>query len=140
MERSEALKGLRWIRPSGRFILYDHVWEPTGVMLGEDVYPSQASVLYALSEASSDVLVLSPDERPSFHGRPVAANVFTLGAMFTTPILKDLIDPGIIETILIQRWPKASEANRAAFCAGMAMGNLPDDTLPGGSRPEGPTE
>jgi indolepyruvate ferredoxin oxidoreductase beta subunit len=140
MERSEALKGLRWIRPCGRFILYDHVWEPAGVMLGEDAYPSQASVFSALSEASSDVLVLNPGNRPSFHDRPVAANVFTLGAMFSTPILKDLIDPEVIVAVLIQRWPKAAEANRAAFDAGMAARDSSDSTLLGGSRSEGPTE
>ena len=126
MERSEALKGLQYIRPDGQFILYDHVWEPTGVMLGEDDYPSQESVLESLSRAVSNVLVLNPDERPMFDDRFVTANVFTLGAMFGTPVLRELIDPRTIESVLLQRWPKASEANLAAFHSGAQESNTPD--------------
>ena len=119
MERSEALKGVQFIRPDGRFILYDHVWEPTGVMLGEDDYPTQESVLAALSQCARDVLVLNPDNRPTFDGKQVAANVYTLGAMFGTPSLRETIDPRIIESVLLQRWPKAAEANGCAFRAGL---------------------
>ena len=119
MERSESLKGLRFVRPDGRFILYDHVWEPTGVMLGEDDYPSQESVLAALSQSSHDVLILNPDERLIFDGSPVAANILTLGAMFSTPILREIIDPRTIESVLLQRWPKVAEANGCAFRAGL---------------------
>jgi indolepyruvate ferredoxin oxidoreductase beta subunit len=126
MERSEALKGLHYVRPGGRFILYDHVWEPTGVMLGEDAYPSQESVLAALSQSSPDVLVLNPDERLIFDGRPVAANMFTLGAMFSTPILREIIDPRTIESVLLQRWPKAAETNLAAFHSGAQEGDGPE--------------
>ncbi|MCK4570368.1 2-oxoacid:acceptor oxidoreductase family protein [Candidatus Bipolaricaulota bacterium] len=123
MERSEALKGLRFVRPNSRFILYDHVWEPTGVMLGKDDYPSQESVLETMSQALSDVLVLNPDNRPIFDDRPVAANVFTLGAMFSTPILRESIDPRTMESVLLHRWPKASEANLAAFHSGVQEGD-----------------
>ena len=119
MERSEALKGLQYVHPEGQFILYDHVWEPTGVMLGEDDYPSQESVLEPLSNVVNDVLVLDPDDRPTFDGRPVAANVFTLGSMFGVPVLRELIDPRTIESVLLQRWPKAAEANGCAFRAGL---------------------
>lgn len=126
MERSEALKGLQYIHPDGRFILYDHVWEPTGVMLGEDDYPSQQSVIESLSNAVNSVLVLNPDDRPTFDGLPVAANVFTLGTMFGVPVLRELIDPRTIESVLLQRWPKASEANLAAFHSGVQESNAPD--------------
>ena len=124
MERSEALKGVQFIRPDGRFILYDHVWEPTGVMLGEDDYPTQESVLAALSQCARDVLVLNPDNRPTFDGKQVAANVYTLGAMFGTPILRETIDPRIIESVLLQRWPKAVEGNLAAFHSGAQEGDV----------------
>ena len=126
MERSEALKGLQYVHPDGRFILYDHVWEPTGVMLGEDDYPTQEAVLAALSQSARDVLVLNPDNRPAFDGRPVAANVFTLGTMFGVPVLRELIDPRTIESVLLKRWPKAAEANLAAFHSGVQESNAPD--------------
>ena len=121
MERSEALKGKGAVHPDGRFILYDHVWEPTGVMLGEDDYPTEESVLAALSQCARDVLVLNPDNRPTFDGKQVAANVYTLGAMFGTPILRETIDPRVIESVLLQRWPKAVEANGYALRAGLNM-------------------
>ena len=131
MERSEALKGLSLACPEGRFILFDHVWEPTGVMLGEDDYPSQESVRNSLSGAVANVLVLTPDERPSLDGRPVAANVFTLGAMFSTSALQQLINVTTIELVLQKRWPKSAEANGCAFRAGLdtarnaQLGNSP---------------
>ena len=119
MERSEALKGIQFIHPDGRFILYDHVWEPTGVMLGKDDYPDRASVLAALSQSTRDVLVLDPGERPLFDDRPVTANVFALGAMFGTRILRESLDPRVVESVLLQRWPKSADANGCAFRAGL---------------------
>jgi len=123
MERSEALKGVPLVRPDGRFILYDHVWEPTGVMLGDDDYPAQEDVLKTLGNSCKDVLVLNPGDRPTFNDRPVVANVFTLGAMFGTPILRDLLNPEVMKAALSQRWPRAAESNAAAFDAGVNVGS-----------------
>lgn len=132
MERSESLKGVCLVRSNGRFILYDHVWPPTGVMLEEDDYPLREAVLKALTNASNDVLALNPDDRPTFNGRPVAANIFTLGAVLNTPILRELIDPRVMQEVLLQRWPKSSEANGCAFRAGLDTGQ----TAPLGSSPD----
>ena len=134
MERSESLKGVQFVRPDGCFILYDHVWKPTGVMLGEDEYPSQEAVLDALTNACSNVLVLNPEDRPTFDGRPVAANIFTLGAMLNVPILRELVDPGVMQEALLQRWPKSADANGCAFRAGLdAAGNSHEGELLGSS-------
>jgi indolepyruvate ferredoxin oxidoreductase, beta subunit len=122
MERSEALKGKALIHPEGQFVLYDHVWEPTGVMLGEDDYPSQASVLAVLSDVARDVLILNPHDRPMFDDRRVSANVFTLGAMFSTHVLRELIDVETIESVLLNRWPKSAGSNGCAFRAGLKYG------------------
>ena len=124
MERSEALKGVRFVRPNGQFILYDHVWEPTGVMLGEDDYPSRKGVLEALTNACNDVSVLNPDDRPIIDGRPVAANIYTLGAMLNAPMLRELIDPEVMQEELLQRWPKSAEANGCAFRSGLDTGRI----------------
>jgi len=123
MERSEALKGVQFIRPDGRFILYDQVWEPTGVMLGNDDYPAQENVLKTLRNSCKDVLVLNPDDRPVFADRPVAANVFTLGVLFNTQVLRDLLSPRVMKEALSRRWPKSSASNAAAFDAGVNVGS-----------------
>jgi indolepyruvate ferredoxin oxidoreductase beta subunit len=131
MERSEALKGLQFVHPEGRFILYDHVWEPAGVMLGNDAYPSRDAVIEALSTASGDVVVLDPSSRPSVDGKLVAANIYAVGALAGSARIQDLIDTRILEEALVQRWPKVAEANLAAFRAGLAKGNSPNGEFPG---------
>ena len=123
MERSEALKGVQFARLDSRFILYDHVWEPTGVMLGEDAYPDQEVVVRELSQACQDVLVLKPDERAMFDGRLVAANIYVFGALAGSKKLRNLIDSRTLEQAVVQRWPKLAEANLAAFQAGFVKGN-----------------
>ena len=87
MERSEALKGVCFVRPTGRFILYDHVWEPTGVMLGEDDYPLLEAVTEEIKESGGNLLVLDPAQRPSFDDKPVAPNIYVLGALFDQPAI-----------------------------------------------------
>ncbi len=134
MERSEALKGLSSIASEGRFVLYDHVWETTGVMLGDDVYPSLDAVRHALSCAAGDVLVLNPEERPQYGQRRVQANVFALGAMFATPRLQALIDPDGMDAVLQARWPKAAPANNCAFRAGIDQALAVSQRQPGGDR------
>jgi len=133
MERSEALKALPFVQPDGQFILYDHVWEPTGVMLGEDDYPPQEPVLAALSEASGHVLVLNPADRPAMGDRAAAANIFTLGALFSAAAVTALIAPSLMEQVLADRWPRVAESNLLAFRAGFMKGNSPHGEFLGSS-------
>ncbi|MFC2105743.1 2-oxoacid:acceptor oxidoreductase family protein [Candidatus Bipolaricaulota bacterium] len=119
MERSEALKGVRFVRPTGRFILYDHVWEPTGVMLGQDDYPSLEAATERIKSCGGNLLVLDPAVRPSFDTQPVAANIYVLGALFGQPAVCALVSAPIMEQVLIERWPRASESNVRAFQAGL---------------------
>jgi indolepyruvate ferredoxin oxidoreductase beta subunit len=121
-ERSEALKGIRYAKPDGTFVLFDHVWEPTGVMLGSDVYPSLAQVTEAIRAATGRLVVLRPADLPTVGGRPAPSNVYVLGAMIDTAPLGELLDPSTVERVLKDRWPKVSEANVAAFCAGVEAG------------------
>ncbi len=123
MERSEALKGVRFVRPNGRFILYDHVWPPTGVMLGEDDYPSLESVTEKIKESGGNLLVLDPVQRPSFDDKPVAPNIHVLGALIGQPAVCTLVAAPIMEQVLIERWPRDSESNVRAFQAGFVKGN-----------------
>jgi len=124
MERSEGLKGLAFLKPGGTFLLYDHVWAPTGVMLGADAYPSREQVLAAIASVTSDAVVLDPDDLPTVDGRPVRPNILVLGAAVgRTPLGKILAVESMAATVEA-RWPKAAESNRTAFRSGLASGEL----------------
>jgi len=119
MERSEALKGLRYAKPDGTFLLYDHVWEPTGVMLGTDPYPTLEQVSKRIGSAVRELIVLDPSALPSVDGRQVQPNVYVLGAMLGVPHLGELLETSTVERTLADRWPDSSAANLEAFRAGL---------------------
>ena len=118
MERSEALRGIRYGKPEGTFLLYDHVWEPTGVMLGREPYPSREDVIRALIARRIEVRLLDPADRPSIDGRPVASNIYVLGALLTWAPLAELLDIEAVEEVVAAQWPKAQGLNRTAFRSG----------------------
>ena len=120
MERSEALKGLRFLKPSGIFLLYDHVWTPTGVLLGADPYPERGQVIDWIKAASGEVIVLDPEELPSVDGRSARANIFILGAMVGRTELGKILTQETVKTTIEARWPKTAESNLAAFRFGLA--------------------
>ena len=118
-ERSEALKGIRYAKPDGTFVLFDHVWEPTGVMLGSDAYPSLAQVTEVIRAATGRLVVLRPADLPAVGGRPAPSNVYVLGAILGASSLRESLGPETVERVLSDRWPTASKANVAAFRAGL---------------------
>jgi indolepyruvate ferredoxin oxidoreductase beta subunit len=118
MERSEAIQGLRYVSLEGTFILFDHVWEPTGVMLGDDPYPPLEEVAEAIREAVKRLIVLDPADLPTLDERRVQPNVYVLGAMLDVPRLASLLDAETVEQVLVDRWPTAAEGNLAALRAG----------------------
>ena len=120
MERSEALKGLRFAKPGGVFVLYDAVWEPTGVMLGVDEYPPRERVLEAIAATGARPVLLDPAARPMIRGKPASPNVFTLGALVAATSLSHLLGADVAEKTIAARWPKAADANVSAFRAGVA--------------------
>jgi len=118
-ERSEALRGIRCAKPAGTFILFDHVWAPTGVMLGSDAYPTLAQVAEVIRAATGRLVVLRPADLPTVDGRTVRPNVYVLGAMIGTAPLGELLDPSAVERVLKDRWPMAARSNREAFRSGL---------------------
>ncbi|MDD5264811.1 MAG: 2-oxoacid:acceptor oxidoreductase family protein, partial [Candidatus Bipolaricaulis sp.] len=106
----------------GVFVLYDAVWEPTGVMLGADEYPARERVLEAIAATGARSVFLDPAARPAIGGKPASPNVFTLGALVATTALSDLIGADAVETAIAARWPRAAEANVAAFRSGLEVG------------------
>jgi len=124
MERSEALRGVRFVKPGGSFVLYDDVWAPTGVMLGAARYPERDAVVRAIEAGGAHAIVLLPAEMPAIGGRRVPANVVALGAACAVPALAAVLDVARVEQAVAARWPRASAANVAAlrFGRGVAVG------------------
>jgi len=118
MERSEAVKGIPYVKEDGTFILYDEVLLPTGVLLGRDDYPDRDAVIGAIRCSAGGVLIVDPNERPDLNGRKVPANIYVLGVAAGIPSLREVLDPALIEEAISARWPGRAEANLTAFRAG----------------------
>jgi len=115
MERSEALRGVRFVKTGGPFVLYDDVWAPTGVMLGAARYPERDAVVRAIEAAGAHAIVLSPADMPAIGGRRAPANVVVLGAACAIPVLAAVLDMARVEQAVAARWPRASARNVAAL-------------------------
>jgi indolepyruvate ferredoxin oxidoreductase beta subunit len=115
MERSEALRGVRFVKAGGSFVLYDDVWAPTGVMLGAATYPERDAVVRAIEAAGARAIVLLPAEMPAIGGRRAPANVVALGAACAVPALATVLDVARVEQAVAARWPRASVTNVAAL-------------------------
>ncbi len=121
MERSEALKAMRYVKPGGDFVLYGHVWEPTKVMLGKADYPTLEQVSEKVQEAGSRLYYLDPKDLPLYKGQRIPANVYVLGAALYYTKLSELLDPEEMMDIVANRWKKYAAMNEAAFRAGLRM-------------------
>ena len=123
MERSESLKGIRFVKPGGDFLLFDHVWAPTAVMLGKADYPTLEQVRGRIQEAEGKIHYLDPENLPLYEGAPVPANIFVLGAALGHTSLGAVLNPSEMANIVQTRWKRGAERNRFAFQAG--LGGLP---------------
>jgi len=118
MELSEALKGLEYVKPGGTFLLYAHVWRPTGVQLGRDKYPKFDAVLEAIRAAGATPVVVQPSDLPTLEDGSAAPNVFLLGTALAKSPLGEELDAALVEETIAQRWPKRSDSNVKTFVAG----------------------
>jgi indolepyruvate ferredoxin oxidoreductase beta subunit len=118
MERSEALRAVRYVKPGGDFVLFGHVWAPTAVMLGKADYPTLEQVLEQVEEAGGKMYYLDPEKMPLYENAPVAANVYVLGAAAGRTGLGKVLDPAGLARTVQNRWKKAAERNGFAFQAG----------------------
>lgn len=123
MERAELLKALPFVRSGGEIVLYDHVWEPTSVLLGESTYPSLETVQQFDTGGAPRWVVLDPAKLPAMDGHPLPGNIVLLGALFSCPALSALLPPQQMEEMLSNRWPRAAARNQRAFRAGLAQGD-----------------
>lgn len=119
MERSEALKAVRYARPGADFLLYGCVWEPTKVMLGKADYPTLEQVREKIREARAGLCYLNPEELPQRDGGPVPANVYVLGAAVGQTGLGRLLSADTVSKVMASRWRRYAAVNEAAFRAGL---------------------
>ena len=119
MERSEALKAVRFIKPGGDFVLFGHVWAPTAVMLGKADYPTLEQVREQVQEAGGRMHYLDPENLPLYEGAPVPANIFVLGAALGHTGLGEVLDSSEVARLVQRRWKRGAERNRLAFQAGL---------------------
>jgi len=119
VEVSEALRGVRFIKPGQDFLLFGYVWQPTAVMLGKAKYPSLEQVKKHVRESGGKMHYLDPKKLPLYGGTPVPANIFVLGAAIGHTGLGKVIDPSGMGRIVQNRWKRDSKRNVFAFQAGM---------------------
>jgi len=122
MERSEALRAVRYVRPGGDFLLYGHVWEPTKVMLGRADYPTLEQVCQKVHETGAELHYLDPQGLPQREGRPLPANVYVLGAAVRCTGLGRVLDAEAMAGVVARRWETYATVNEAAFRAGLEAG------------------
>jgi indolepyruvate ferredoxin oxidoreductase beta subunit len=118
MELSEALKAVRFIQPSGDFVLFGHVWPPTDVMLGKAPYPDLEAVKQQVQKAGANLIYLDPKKLPLMEGTPVPANVYVLGAVLGQTGLGELLRADRVAELVQNRWKRGAERNALAFQAG----------------------
>lgn len=118
MELSESLKAVRYIKRGGDFIVLRNVWAPTAVLLGKADYPSVDTVKAEVEKARARLILIDEDDVPEFNGQKVADNVFMLGSAIRNSVLADSFSFEEIETVILDRWKKATEANSYAFKSG----------------------
>jgi len=119
MERSEALKAVRYIKPGGDFVLWNDVWLPTAAMLGKIPYPTVETVSEQVLQAGARLHLMERNELPVYQGAPVADNVFVLGAVWARTGLRDELSAEALFRAVEERWPKHGERNHFALQAGM---------------------
>jgi len=119
MERSEALKAVRFIKPGGDFVLFGHVWAPAAVMLGKADYPTLEQVRGQVQEAGGRMHYLDPANLPLYESAPVPANIFVLGAALGHTGLGEVLDSSEVARLVQNRWKKGAERNNFAFQAGL---------------------
>lgn len=118
MERSEALKGIRYAQKGGDFLLYDDAWYTTAVIMNKAAYPSLETVIGEIKKTGSNLFCLKDETLPAVDGVPVRPNMFILGALLANTRLKELFTLEDIFDALQASFPKNVQPNIVALNAG----------------------
>lgn len=118
MERSEALKGIRYVKEHGEFLLFDSRWPTTAVTMGKESYPELNMVTEEINKTKARLIYLKDDSLPLVKGFPVRANMFILGALLSQTTLNKLFNYDDAVAAINDLWPKGAESNLVALKAG----------------------
>lgn len=118
MERSESLKAVRYLKPEGDFLLWDYIWAPTAVMLGQTSYPELEVVMEQVKTAQGKLIVVSPSFLPDFEGNPAPDNIFLLGIALRRTSLGQVVNFSTVEKALLNRFKRFTSRNLFALKAG----------------------
>ena len=122
MERSEALKAVRYLKPGGDFVLYADVWAPTAVALGKAEYPTLPQVEAGLLAGQAKLHTLLPAQVPQQETGGGRANLFILGYVLAYTGLADILDASQVERMILYKWVKQAQANSRAYQEGRSLG------------------
>ena len=120
MERSESLKGVKYIKQGGEFLLYDDTWLTTAVITKKAVYPALDDVQKEIKDAGAKLYCLSADNVPKVDGVPVRVNMYILGALLSNTALGSLFTFDEIVAMTEEEFQKNARSNIVALEAGYA--------------------
>ncbi len=118
MERSESLKAVRYLKPGGDFLLWNYIWAPTAVMLGQATYPELDTVRKQVQAASGNLIVIDPSSLPDFEGKPAPDNIFLLGIALKRTSLGKVVLFEAVEEAVRNRFKRFVPGNLFALKAG----------------------
>lgn len=120
MERSESLKGVRYIKPDCEFLLYDNTWYTTDVITKKAPYPELDTVRNEITKAGAKLYCLSSERLPQVNGVPVRANMYILGALLSNTALRELFTLEDVTDAAEAAFAKGLESNLIALRTGYA--------------------
>ena len=118
MERSEALKGIRYVKEQGEFLLFDSQWPTNAVTMGKENYPKLKLVSDEIKKAKARFIYLEDNSLPRIDGLPARANMFILGALLSQTALKNMFTYDDAIEAINNLWPSGAESNLIALKAG----------------------
>ncbi|MEA5059248.1 MAG: 2-oxoacid:acceptor oxidoreductase family protein [Candidatus Pelethousia sp.] len=118
MERSEALKGVRFAKEDSDFLLFDDNWYTTAVLTNKAAYPAAEMVQNEIKPFTKNLLFIGKDMLPELNGRTVFANMFVIGVALARTRLQEFVSYSDVAETIRRMFPKAIESNLTALEAG----------------------
>ena len=118
MERSEALKAVRYLKPGADFLLFDSVWPTAAMLLNKAEYPPLELVKEKILGAGARLILLQEDALPVHNGKRARANMVVLGAMLKHTRLGELITLAEAGEAATRFFSRGAEENAFSLRAG----------------------
>ncbi|MCE5236168.1 MAG: 2-oxoacid:acceptor oxidoreductase family protein [Clostridiaceae bacterium] len=118
MERSEALKAIRYLKSGADFLLFDSVWPTAAMLLNKAEYPSLELVKEKILGAGARLVLLSEDALPVHNGKKARANMVLLGAMLKYTKLSGFFSFSEADETSRRFFSRGAEENAFSLSAG----------------------